>query len=166
MLKGDYNPHFALRTLALHHIEKFFNCHRSPVLLATVHKTLETWVGMSRDYDTPFMTPVLRSLLNSSNHTHLRHSSLKALSTLVSFIGPLVPPPLASSILQLCLEGLTPCPPCEETLVLLRLLMACVFSGNTHLAPPTNAAIQLLTDLVNQHTSREVCIERFVTVSL
>ena len=83
-------------------------------------------------------------------------SSLEALSAVIESVGPLVTPPLASSILHLPMTGLTPSAPAQQAMLMLQLLMACVRSGNSRLCPPTSAAIQLLREVASHHASREV----------
>lgn len=129
---------------------------RSPTLLAAVHRTLSVWVGVARDGNSSSMGPLLRSLLWSCSHAPFKTSSLETLCAVIGCIGPLVAPPLAASVLQVPMAGLAPHVPTREALPMLQLLMACVTSGNAQLCPPTSAAMQLLTDLVQHHVSREV----------
>lgn len=114
------------------------------------------WMGVARDLNTPSMAPLLRALVSSSDHAPLRTSSLVTLAMVITCIGPLVPSPLAPPILHIPMAGLTPHVSADVALLKLRLLLACMGSGNTHLCPPTSAAVQVLTDLSNHHTSREV----------
>ena len=121
---------------------------------------------MAKDLNAPSISPLLRALVLSSGQGPVPTSSLHTLAVVISCIGPLIPPPLAPSILQIPMTGLTPHVSADVALPKLRLLLACMGSGNTHLCPPTSATVQVLTDLSNHHASREVGVSFVCTCVL
>lgn len=126
-----------------------------------MHRTLTQWVAVARDCNPSSLGPWLRALFWSSGRAPFRVSSLEALGAVIDSVGPMVTPPLSSSVLQVPMTGLTPFAPAQEALLMLQLLMACVTSGNAKLCLPTSATMQLLSEVASHHPSREV---RFIAV--
>ena len=115
-------------------------------------------MGVARDCDPARLTSLLRTLLQSCDSAPLCPSSIQTLVGVVSALGPLLTMPLASRIMRLPLQTLTPVLPACEALPLVQLLGACVHSGSDQLTPPRSATVQLLTQLINTHPAQQVCI--------